>query len=104
MKKIIEGKCYNTETAIEIYEWWNGLSIRDFGHCYETLYRTKKGNYFLLGEGGAMSKYAEYIGMNEVCGSRKIIPLTKDEAIKWGEKKMPADDFLLEFSDCVEEA
>lgn len=104
MKKIIDKKSYNTETANEVYIWWNGLSTRDFSYCYETLYRTKKGNYFLLGEGGAMSKYAEWIGMNECCGGWDIIPLTKDEAIRWGEKKMSADDFLAEFGDSIEEA
>lgn len=104
MKKIVNRKVYDTETAREIYEWWNELSTRDFAYCCETLYCTKKGNYFLFGEGGSMSKYAKYIGANEVCGSRKIIPLTKEEVIKWGEKKMSADAFLAEFGDCVEEA
>ena len=49
MKKIIEGKTYNTETALLLGDWQN-LWKGDYHYCREELYRTKKGTYFLYGE------------------------------------------------------
>ncbi|HED06085.1 MAG TPA: hypothetical protein ENI61_05310 [Ignavibacteria bacterium] len=44
MKRIINGKTYNTDTAIEI----TGASNSDGqNNSWTTLYRTKKGNYFI---------------------------------------------------------
>lgn len=52
MKKIINGKMYNTETATELGDFWNGLSTSDFRNLSETLYRKKNGEFFLYGQGG----------------------------------------------------
>ena len=49
MKKIIDGKIYNTETAEKIGFYCNGES--GFGRFHETLYKTQKGRYFTHGEG-----------------------------------------------------
>ena len=38
MKRIINNKCYNTETAELIAEYWNGVSNEDFRYVYEKLY------------------------------------------------------------------
>lgn len=43
MKKIINGKMYNTETATKLGDFWNGLSKSDFRQLSETLYRKKNG-------------------------------------------------------------
>ena len=51
MKKVINGKIYNTETATLIHQWDNGRR-GDFSSCEEDLYRTKKGAFFIHGEGG----------------------------------------------------
>ena len=85
MKKVIDGKVYNTETATEIEEYWNGFSTSDFKYCCETLYKTKRGNFFLCGKGGAMSKYSESCSGNCRCGGEGIIPLTLEEAKAWVE-------------------
>ena len=37
MKKIINGKKYDTETAKEVGYWNNGYPCSDFNHCEETL-------------------------------------------------------------------
>lgn len=47
MKRIINKKVYNTETATLIAETTNGLSYSDFNCIKEDLYRTKKGQYFI---------------------------------------------------------
>lgn len=85
MKKVIDGKTYNTATAEHLANWWNGCSSTDFGYCIEDLYRTKKGTYFIAGEGGAMSKYAQSCGYNSVCGGEDITPLSEFEAREWVE-------------------
>ena len=52
MKKIIEGKVYDTETADCAAEWSSPHTRSDFHYCEEGLYRTKKGTWFLAGEAG----------------------------------------------------
>ncbi len=86
MKKIINGKKYDTETAIEIAQYWNHLSPTDFANLYEKLYRKKTGEYFLFGEGGPMTKYAKSCGSNSWCSGKAIIPLTLKEAKEWVEE------------------
>lgn len=79
MKKIINGKVYNTQTAVRIYDYDNQLFVTDFRFYSETLYKTKKGSYFLLKEGGPMSPVAHYDGQNAF-GGMDIEALTIDNA------------------------
>ena len=93
MKKIIDGKLYDTETAKEMGSWSNAGGWRDFSHMEETLYRKRTGEYFLFGEGGPMSKYAVSQGQNSWSGGREIIPLTAANAREWAEEKLSADEY-----------
>src|SRR4051794_19852615 len=83
MKKIIDGKRYDTEKAEEIA--WNGSieGRRDFNWYSEYLYRTARGRWFLAGEGGARSRYATPIGNNGSGPGDGIIPLSEGEAREW---------------------
>lgn len=93
MKKIINGKLYNTETAKLVANWWNGLGVSDFRNCEESLYLKKTGEYFLFGKGGGLSPYAERRGDGLGYGE-KITPLTEEEAREWAENHMEADEYL----------
>lgn len=93
MKKIIEGKLYDTETAKEMGTWSNAGGWRDFSHIEETLYRKRTGEFFLFGEGGPMTKYAVSQGQNSWSGGREIIPLTVANAREWAEEKLSADEY-----------
>lgn len=93
MKKIIDGKRYDTETAKEIGKRHNGLSCNDFGYLKETLYQTKKGNFFLYGEGGAFTWAASGHSDGTRSSGRGIKPLTIDEAKAWAERYMDADEY-----------
>jgi hypothetical protein len=105
MKKVIDKKLYDTDTADKIAEWDNGhTSKRDFHYCSEDMYRTKKGSWFLYGEGGAASKYAESCGQNETCGGAAIVPLTPDEALEWLSGHGFADEAEKYFSSEIVEA
>ena len=98
MKKIIEGKMYNTETADLIDTYSNGLSNRDFRNLSETLYRKKNGEFFLCGEGGPMTEYRERCG--DMWGSGKsIIPITEAKAKEWLESHSDADTYIEVFGE-----
>lgn len=103
MKKIIDGKMYNTETATLVAEDGNGLGAGDFSYEYEQLYITKKGAFFLYGEGGPMSRYSDSNGNNS-WGIRKITPLDKDEVYEWLEECNEVEAIEKYFSDRIQEA
>ena len=92
MQKIIEGKKYDTETAtlIATYEY---STQRDFNYCFEELYQTKKGTYFMYGEGGPLSKYAKGIGNNTTSGSCEMYLVSKEEAKEFAMRHLDAGDF-----------
>ena len=100
----MKGKLYDTETAKEIAEIFHGDGYRDYRHYSETLYRKRTGEYFLHGEGGPMSKYAETIGQNMRQEGERIIPLGFNEARQWAEENMNADDYQEEFGEVSEDA
>ena len=103
MKKIINGKKYDTETAKEVGYWSNGGSWRDFSHVEETLYRKKTGEYFLFGEGGPQTRYAVSTGQNSWTGGEKIIPLTHENARHWAEEHLDGDEYEAIFGEVTED-
>lgn len=96
MKKIINGKKYDTDTAASIAEasWGGGYS--DFHWTSETLYKKRTGEYFLFGEGGPASGYAKNEGFGW-CAGEEIRPMTEAEAKDWAEQHMDADDYEAAF-------
>lgn len=92
MKKIINGKKYDTNTAKEVGYDNNGLSFSDLIYIEETLYKKKTGEFFLYGRGGAATKYAVNNGNNSMSG-KAIIPLTEDEAKKWAEDHLTVGEY-----------
>ena len=97
MKKIINAKIYDTDTARYVGWWDNGCGQGDFDYVSEELYCKRTGEYFLYGEGGARTKYSEMEGSNTWTSGAMIIPLTYDAARKWAEEHLKADDYLKEF-------
>jgi hypothetical protein len=102
MKKIINGKLYDTETAKEIGRHSYGEGQRDFRHYTEILYRKRTGEYFIWGEGGPMSRYSKSVGMNEWTGSERITPMDYKAAREWAEEHMDAEDYQAEFGEVSE--
>lgn len=103
MKKIINGKVYDTEKAREVAEWSNNLGWRDFHNIEETLYCKKTGEYFLHGKGGPMTPYAEAVGQNSWSGGSRIMPMPYADAKRWAEEHMDADDYEREFGEIHED-
>jgi len=102
MKKLINGKLYDTETAEEIYTSDNGIYGNDFRRYSETLYRTKKGVFFLYGEGGPLSKYAVNHG-NSTSGGSDITVLSNIEAFEWLQENQAIEKIQELFPDEIEE-
>ena len=92
MKKIINGRMYDTKTATLIGSTGYGYP-NDFEYWRENLYRKKTGEFFLYGEGGPMSKYSHRTGQNEWSGGEEIIPLTVEEAQEWAEKHLEVEEY-----------
>jgi len=102
MKKIINGRLYDTETAKEL----GGDSYsnrRDFHYWAETLYQKRTGEFFVYGEGGPASKYAETIGLNQWSGGERIMPLSYTEAQKWAEEHLNGDEYIEIFGEPEED-
>lgn len=92
MKKIIKGKKYDTDTATYLGGYRIG-NDRDFSYVEESLYVKRTGEYFLLGEGGPSSKYAQKVDDNWWAGGGKIIPMTIEDAKSWAEKHLSVEKY-----------
>ncbi len=107
MKKIIDGFRYDTEKARLIGRYDNidrgASSTSDFNYWEAGLYRTlRSGQYFLAGEGGAMSRFSRPTdGRGGLSGGSKIIPLTPEEAFSWAESYLPTEIVEKEFADQI---
>lgn len=105
MKAIIDGKRYDTETATHVANGGPaGLGRSDFRWYDEDLYRTPRGNWFLAGEGGPMTRYARSCGDNTTTGGEAITPLTPDEALQWLENEGETEAIEQYFSESVQDA
>jgi hypothetical protein len=104
MKRIIDGLKYDTDTAALIAEWDNGIYGSDFKSCEESLYKTAKGAYFIAGEGGPMSKYAQPVGNNGMGSGSGLEPLDREEAFAWLCEKGFEEVAETEFPDLITEA
>lgn len=86
MKKVINGKLYNTDTAKEIgYDNDNPT-----GNWYEYLYQKKTGEFFV-------EHWDAWSGCH-------IDPISFREAQEWVEKHMDGDDYCKLFGDPDEDA
>ncbi len=93
MNKVIKGKKYDTETAENMGSWSNEGGWNDFNHFEETLYQKSSGEFFLFGEGGANTKYAKRVDLNNWASGTAIIPLNYEAAQEWAEEHLNADDY-----------
>lgn len=99
MKKIINGKKYDTETAMEICGFSNGS---DFRYISEILYRKKTGEFFIYGEGGAMTSYAKDYGNGSIGGSSEIIPISEKRAKEFVEEYGSVEEYEKVFGEVEE--
>lgn len=93
MKKIINGKKYDTDTATLLGEFYADGGPSDFSYYEEEFYQKRTGEFFIYGKGGPRSPYAVAVGPRGWRGSEKIVPLTDAEAMSWAEKNLDVEDY-----------
>lgn len=88
MRKVINGKMYDTGTAtlIKGYSFAEGKS----DYFCEQLYRKKNGEFYLYVEGGPCSKYRDE-GLYAPIDNCDIIPKSEEEAKRWVAKHCSGD-------------
>lgn len=92
MKKIIDGKLYNTDTARKVGAWSED-DRGSFSWYEETLYQKKTGEFFLYGDGHAASPYAKSYSDGTMGPGEAVRPLSYDAARKWAERCLTADEY-----------
>ena len=104
MKRIINGKTYNTETATLICDTSNEYNRSDFKHEDSDLFVTRKGAYFIAGSGGCLSRFARSVSGRIRTNGAGIIPISREDARAECERHGSTDDIEEFFGDMVEEA
>jgi hypothetical protein len=85
MKKLLNGKLYDTAKASKLAQFTNGAPPHSPQYIKETLYRTPRGNYFIHGSGGYLTPYREVFGPS--CGpGEDITALDRDQCLLWCER------------------
>lgn len=80
MIRIVNGKRYNTDTAELLCNISRGSYSRsDFQYDNTDLYVTQNGNFFISGEGGARSRWAQSVP-NGSTGGSGLRPIDKADA------------------------
>ncbi|NLI22231.1 MAG: hypothetical protein GX418_11890 [Clostridiales bacterium] len=90
MQQFIDNRLYDTETAKPMGNWQRGFSS-ERGYISETLYQTPEGEYFLHGEGGPRSRYAQRTAPNTWGYGERLIPFSNEEAHEWAENHLTED-------------
>jgi hypothetical protein len=80
MQKVIDGKVYDTSKAKYVCEVPSTQNRGDLGWHETQLYRTAKGRFFVAGEGGPRSMWAERVGQNSWRSGRGMSAVSEDEA------------------------
>lgn len=102
--KIINRKKYDTKKSTLLGRWSNGLGGSNHRWCVEELYKTPNGNYFIFGDGGPASPWAEHLESGGRIEGSDIRALTKDEAYEWAENKLDEDETELLFPEMIKNA
>lgn len=80
---VLNGKVYDTDKAELIHRWDSGHQRGDLDHVCEALYRTANGAFFLYGEGGPATSYANQEGANCWTAGTAVQPLSRAGALEW---------------------
>ena len=86
MRKVVKGKVVDTEKMVKLAEVRFG-SVNDYNYVWETLFYDPESKlFYLYGRGGAASRYAEAVGVNQWSEGEKLMKITKGLALQWLEE------------------
>lgn len=98
MRKIVDGKVYNTDTAMTVCDISpSGFHNGDFRYEDTYLYKSHKGTFFVAGVGGPMSRWAQAEGQNGRRGGSGLDVIDIDEARSLCERHGSAAEFEAAF-------
>ena len=103
MRQHINGKVYNTDTARKIGTWSNGADRTDFSWVEESLYQKKTGEFFLHGQGGPNTRYAQQLEASRWTSGETISLISYDSARQWAEDHLTADQYQAVFGEVAED-
>ena len=96
MRKVVKEKVVDTERMQKLAEVRFG-NLADYNYVWETLfYDPDSKSFYLYGRGGAASRYAEPVGINQWSEGEKLSRLTKGLALQWLEENQISIDEELE--------
>ena len=99
MKTRMNGKTYNTDTARRVGRWSNDLPTGDFKHRTEELYLKRTGEFFLYGEGGAATMFADCGEDDSTSFGRHIRPVSRGKARIWARHHLSEDEYVAIFGE-----
>jgi hypothetical protein len=100
MRKVIDGKVYNTETATVVCDISpSGFYSGDFRYENTYLYKSPKGTFFISGTGGPLSRWAVPEGNNGHRGGSGLYVIDDDEARGFCERHGSASEFEAAFGE-----
>ena len=86
MKKVVKGRIIDTDKMVKVSEVRFG-NVTDYNYVWETLYFDPESkSFYLYGRGGAASRYAEPVGINQWSEGEKLMKITKGLALQWLEE------------------
>lgn len=105
MKSIINGKRYDSETAVLVGRGCYNGPRTDFQWWDAGLYKTPRaGRFFLAGEGGGLSVFKSHLDGGGFCEGSGIVPLTATDALTWAEQELDPEAIEEHFGDLIEDA
>ena len=102
MKKVINGKMYNTETAKMLADRTHGV-WGNYSYAEEELYRKRNGEYFFRIYGQVLSpSLAWFDYQSGACDGHWFVPIDESIAKKWAEENLDGDKYVLLFGEVEE--
>jgi len=96
MRRVVKGRVIDTERMTKLAEVKFG-NLTDYNYVWEELfYDSQTKSFYLYGRGGAASRYAEPVGINQWSEGEKLSRLTKGLALQWLEENQISIDEELE--------
>lgn len=103
MRKVINGKVYDTGTAKLVAEWDNGEQFGSFASVEYGLYRKKTGEFFLHVWGGAATRWAA-VRDGRTKAAEHVVLVSYDEAREFAERHADVDMYGEVFGFAEDEA
>lgn len=96
MRELIDGRSFDTDKAVMVAEWDNGLGTSDARFERVQVFRKKTGEFFLHGWGGTATSWRENFPRpmpdGRTWAPEGIVPVTRERARELVEGRLGADE------------